>query len=329
MLNLVSAALPVVSVGLMLAACTPVVRDDFTSPTISSANWFVCEREENEFEIINSLGQGVGALITLVRPRPDQRFDSRAGHSGCLQPEVPSHPGSDERAEIWESDRLVQPLGTEVWYRFSMFIDPAVRESSNRLVIGQWKQSGRRSPIVAQRFKGRTFAITVRQDNDAPDRDPEHGECRVVVATDPDAVDRVGVSFGHHYRDRAIHIASASSSGEAMDNYAVAMGMTETDRRQSQPCADLKIESFGMLPVPFGRWTEMIYHIRAATAQNGLLEVWADGRAIVRVTGRIGYRTGESASQYFKFGPYRDYEPHSTFAMLARYRRGPTRATVK
>jgi hypothetical protein len=114
-----------------------------------------------------------------------------------------------------------------------------------------------------------------------------------------------------------------------MDNYVVALGMTETDPRQSQPCADLKIESFGMLPVPFGRWTEMIYHIRATADHNGLLEVWADGRAIVRVTGRIGYRTNGSASQYFKFGPYRDHEPQSTFAMLAKYRRGPTRAAIK
>jgi hypothetical protein len=91
----------------------------------------------------------------------------------------------------------------------------------------------------------------------------------------------------------------------------------------------VKIEALGTLPIPFNRWTEMIYHIKATADQNGLLEVWADGRAIVRVTGRIGYRTSESATQYFKFGPYRDYEPHSAFAMLARYRRGPTRTAVE
>jgi hypothetical protein len=63
--------------------------------------------------------------------------------------------------------------------------------------------------------------------------------------------------------------------------------------------------------------------------EKGALEVWANGQPIVRVTGRIGYRTGPKAYQYFKFGPYRDPEPYSTYSMISNYRRGPPRASVE
>jgi hypothetical protein len=73
----------------------------------------------------------------------------------------------------------------------------------------------------------------------------------------------------------------------------------------------------------------MLFYIRARHDENGVLEVWADGQPIVRATGRIGYRSDAEAYQYFKFGPYRDPETYSTYAMIARYRRGPTRASVE
>jgi hypothetical protein len=67
----------------------------------------------------------------------------------------------------------------------------------------------------------------------------------------------------------------------------------------------------------------MTYRIRPGI-ENGLLEVWADGRLIAKAAGRIGYRDGVKGSQYFKFGPYADPAPYDLKAYLARYRRAPT-----
>jgi len=38
--------------------------------------------------------------------------------------------------------------------------------------------------MLAQRFTGRHFTITIGQDNDDPARDPEDVDCRVIIAHD-------------------------------------------------------------------------------------------------------------------------------------------------
>jgi len=97
----------------------------------------------------------------------------------------------------------------------------------------------------------------------------------------------------------------------------------------SSPCAtDIRIGSFRNLPNVFGRWTVMMYHLRASVDGDGILEVWANGLPIVSVSGRIGFRDHCTGRQYFKFGPYRDHVAYSTYAMLAKFARGPTRADV-
>jgi hypothetical protein len=78
--------------------------------------------------------------------------------------------GSDgeatERAEITEADGLWAHFGESHEYAFSMYLPPDFPIVDTRLVIGQWKQacqdcSRDRSPIVAQRFRGGVFFVTV------------------------------------------------------------------------------------------------------------------------------------------------------------------------
>lgn len=78
--------------------------------------------------------------------------------------------GSDgeptERAEIQEADGLWARFGESHEYAFSMYLPADFPIVDTRLVIGQWKQacqdcSKDRSPIVAQRFRGGVFFVTI------------------------------------------------------------------------------------------------------------------------------------------------------------------------
>jgi hypothetical protein len=186
----------------------------------------------------------------------------------------PCQDGRDksERSEMWEASAHSLDYGAEVWYGFSFRISGEVSASNEkRLVIGQWKQSGGRSPIVAQRFKNRIFHISA-----------ESGSCRVLLAK--------------------------------------AAGTLPDGNRYCRPEeVKLKILLSKELPDPFGRWVDMVYHLKSGPA--GLVEVWANGQPVVRAAGLVGY-PDDGKIQYFKFGPYRAPVPYVTTAHLDNFTRG-------
>jgi hypothetical protein len=293
-----------------------ILRDDFAGTRFATGNWYPCFRDENVLSIVPVPGNGFNAAMLLVNPRDEMgSMAVRPSRDGRPQ-QVGTHCHRDknvERAELWEASSNQLRFGTEVWYRFSMYIDPTIpRTDHNRLVIGEWKEDGGHSPMVAQRFVDRHFTITIEQDNDNPARSEGAHDCRILVAHDE--------SFVTSVRD-PLPLASAGHDGRA----AVKGGAMA-----STGCArDINVRSFQNLPNVFGTWTTMMYHLKASTDGNGILEVWANGVPIVRVTGRIGFRDHSAGRQYFKFGPYRDHVPYSTYAMLAKFARGPTRADVE
>ncbi len=294
------------------------IRDDFHGARLSSETWFVCHRDENEFTIVPVPDQGFSAAKALVRGRASvARPGVSAAHTACADERGAYTRDGAQRAELWEEDALHQPFGTEVWYQFAMYIDPSIASRHRHLVIGQWKQRGGNSPFVAQRFRGRTFTITIEQDNRSPARDPGKTQCRVVVASERDE---------RPSKLALVARAGAMPSTDPSDADPVQGLAPASWLDRPQGCAtDISVQRFGPLPDPFGRWTVMRYHIKATADGDGLLEVWADGRPIVKVTGRIGFAADrETADQYFKFGPYREPAEGSIYAMLARFRRGPT-----
>src|SRR5262249_53268582 len=142
------------------------VHDEFLGTTPDPNNWFVCQRDENDFRIENVANESFRALRTTVDPRPEIDLFSLRVHRECHLSDDPAD--HFERAEVWEADQTVQPLSKEIWYRFSMYIDPAVKPEAKRLVIGQWKQAmsdrqGDFSPVLAQRFTARKFVLTIEQ----------------------------------------------------------------------------------------------------------------------------------------------------------------------
>ena len=136
---------------------------------------------------------------------------------------------------------------------------------------------------MAQRFDRGVFQITV-QDND----------CRVIVA---------------------------SSDANAQ------LPLTRTTGPVSEPAApcqtDIAVEygASSVLPKPLRKWVNMNYRVRGSRSGNGLVEIYANGRFIARVTGSIGYDRAEGPNQYFKFGIYRDSMPGRSIARLANFQR--------
>ena len=122
-------------------ASAQVIRDDFSSGGLSPRNWFVCRRPENEFKLVQSEGAAFRAVEATVRPRKDMVFAMLVAHPACANSGVPFEPERDERAELWEADDIRLEFGTDVWYRFSFMVDPAIPTDAGRLVIGQWKQA--------------------------------------------------------------------------------------------------------------------------------------------------------------------------------------------
>src|SRR6266481_8736961 len=137
------------------------LRDDFNGPGFSTDIWYPCFRDENSLSIVPAPEGGFNAALLLVNPRGDiDPIALRPLHSGC-RPAVGTdyrRDNKEERAELWEADSNHLKFGAEVWYKFSMYIDPTIpRTDGNRLVIGEWKEDGGHSPMLAQRFVNRHF----------------------------------------------------------------------------------------------------------------------------------------------------------------------------
>ncbi len=262
------------------------LMENFESGDIFTGALAPCRRPENRFAdqgTVYRMGRLAGSM-TVFPPPPTRALVMEPPSKECLDPGQPYTPDGTERAEVWErqDDRL--PFGTDVWYGFSMNIGGTVSTTDgNRLVIGQWKESGGGSPILAQRFKNRTFFVTIEQDSDTPGT-----SCRILLA----------------YQNEPPPMADSSGPND-------------------QPCMkDLTLERFDYLPNPFDTWTDMVYHLRPSPEGKGIAEVFAGGKLIARATGRIGYANPPLPIQYFKFGPYRDAASYTTTAYLDAFRRG-------
>jgi hypothetical protein len=56
-------------------------------------------------------------------------------------------------------------------------------------------------------------------------------------------------------------------------------------------------------PIPFDRWSDLVFKFRESTGSDGLLQVWADGEQILNYQGPLGYNT-PGYKDYAKFGYY-------------------------
>jgi hypothetical protein len=118
---------------------------------------------------------GVGPIWRLQRIRadsltvvPDPAGVDRSALAIALRSgDMADSGGTTERAELSEADHLHLPIGTDVWYGFSLYLPPDFPVVDRRLVLGQWKQgcgdcTADHSPAIANRYRNGVFSITVQ-----------------------------------------------------------------------------------------------------------------------------------------------------------------------
>jgi hypothetical protein len=269
------------------------MREGFEEPNLAQWALSPCYRPENSITRSPPPNSGKFSARLEVWPlgKTQSAQEPLVDGVSCLDADRRSLPfvaDGTERAEIWVPAARRLPADTDLWYGFSMLIDGQVKDDEPRLVIGQWKQSIGKSPIIAQRFKNKTFAITAEQDG------PNALVCRILVAYQHGRVKPQEDSFVH---------GDPASTSTCMNDTEV----VQPDGA-SGPAATL--------PDPFAGdcWVDMIYHLRASSEEagklrpDGVLEVWANGAPIAVLHGRIGYYSADPTKReiFFKFGPYRD-----------------------
>ena len=343
------------------------VFDDFKK--LDESNWYVCRRPENEsiaknFEPDAPVLGGAAGLKLGVRSSQDASSHAAIAHKSC----TPEGAAADqnERAEIWEQDCHYEKYGTEIWQRFSLFIDPLAEPAKDRLVIGQWKKGrpavlepcvnaltasllppAKRqkpsddwgpSPFLALRFERREFSITIEQQDFSKPNSSETDECRITLAVD----EARPLNYLRVFQHGDVK-APAQTVLVRMQQLESDPGVFTPDAAEAQASCmrGVNIKRYAALPKPFGSWVQLQIHFRvegghgAGGASGDVVEIWADDVMIATARGRIGtaphsnMTAGQQTPQYFKFGPYRDKERWPLTAWIANYAKAHSLEDVK
>jgi hypothetical protein len=85
--------------------------------------------------------------------------------------------------------------------------------------------------------------------------------------------------------------------------------------------------AFNLPPVPLGKRIDMIYHLRYSTGQDGVVEVWMNGRPVVKYQGPTA-ETDAKKTFYNKIGLYRDRFPEPMTIYYDNYTMGGSKDAV-
>lgn len=244
---------------------------------------------------------GKGALKLSVKPL------CPAGDDGC-----------SERAEIWELTKLRAPYTEGVWYGFAVKFGDPVPQDDHRYLIAQWKREidpgaeGDFSPFLALRlFRGKLFATV---------------ETNLLSA----------VSEGKAGETAACGPGETAAWLRADTNQTRALVATDANFRREDgalfhACVEgIKVVDHGnKLPDPKSGWIDFAIYTKPGPDGTGRIELFANGKWIVSVTGHIGHGDkGLGKHQYFKFGPYRAGAPNPWTLYYDDFRRSPACADV-
>ena len=211
-------------------------------------------------------------------------------------------------------------FGQEVWYSFSFrVVGDYPRKGSTRWVIGQWKEDSGANPFLAQRFDNGVFHITIQQN-----------DCRILIASALGDPDEKFQFYSEEFK-KALHHGKEKNDGidiqqklnsfgsSAIDIQLMKISIMNQDIAKfpfvADPTSYCKIEGLtisisesALIPDPGSDWVDMRYRVKGDRNGNGVIEVWANGKHIVRVTGKIGSDDPDGPTQYFKIGHYRDVD---------------------
>jgi len=201
--------------------------------------------------------------------------------------------GEAQRNELRLQQRpgLVHSQEEAHWYSMTFRVDGNVPScGSARWVLAQWKQERHgMSPFLAQRFDNGVLHVTV-----------QNGHCRCAVAKAEGDFDTFSAV--------AAQMLPAQTLRESRPIRCIRSDVD--DDTSCQPTA-MHVFTIGgsappPLPDPKRGWVTMTYLVRGGSDGNGLVDVYANSRFVVRVNGLIGYKTNDPGLVKFKFGHYRD-----------------------
>lgn len=226
--------------------------------------------------------------------------------------------GCSERAEIWEKTALRVPYETGVWFGFSVKFGDPIPSDDHRYLIAQWKREigpeaeGDFSPFLAFRMTNGKLFATVETNYYAPSV-PEDG---AIVADC--AAGQTPVWLRPETNQMRMLVAADET-------------FTATDDPRFNACTDHTVITprGAPMPKPTDGWIDFAIYSKPGPGGDGRIELFANGKWIVSVTGYIGHNDpGLGANQYFKFGPYRDGAPEEWVMYYDNFIRSPNCADL-
>ncbi len=185
---------------------------------------------------------------------------------------------------------------------------------SARWVIGQWKAYPKADvgdwpgPVLAQRFDNGVLYVTVSDE-----------ECRCLVAKAEGDINALTASL-------ALPIIAPSGQLEPIGRPPETNCLDQRFDvpKACKPRPNLTLWTQGSAPVPIlpsptgGKFVTMTYYVKGG--DPGWIDIFADGKFIVRVSGHIGYADNELEKHdvKFKIGQYRDGMPGTGIMQIDR-----------
>jgi hypothetical protein len=205
-----------------------------------------------------------------------------------------------QRVELREAERHRVRFGDERWYAFGFRMEGQPPASgSQRWVTAAWKQEADGSPFLAQRFDQGVFHITL-----------ESGETRVLLATS--------------------RIAARTFPQLLRDGLGSTIAYISDQNLYTGPSnVVLDYGEDPILPDPRKGYVDMLYRVKGGLNGDGVVEVYANGRFIVRASGTIGVPSAPGARQYLKLGHNRSPMPGTSTIYFDDVRRGASREDVE
>ena len=283
-----------------------VLRDDFDGQQFAADGGLYyrdnLEQRAGTFEFQKQVKlQGAGALKLSVKPMCE------AADEGC-----------SERAEIWEKSELRVPYDQGVWYGFAVKFGDPILIDDHRYVFAQWKREiepgaeGDFSPFLALRMRyGKLFA-TVETNYVMP---------LVNIAQN-------GVS-GCGAGGVPVWFRPETNQMRALVATDAAWQPDDNDRFEGCTTAIKVVDHGNKLPRSMTGWIEFAVYTKPGPDGTGHIEIFANGKPIVTVTGHIGHADrGLGKNQYFKFGPYRAGHINDWTLYYDNFKRSPRCADV-
>lgn len=206
-----------------------------------------------------------------------------------------------QRNEIREAKAVQLDFGTNAWYRFSIKVDKGGKVPEKRWMLASWKQDGNGSPFLAFRYDRGVFYITL-----------ESSGVRVLLASS--LLDA-----------RMIFDLLQINTDGGTSKYGF---ISDPELYRGKTALKLDYGLSAYLPDPSVDWVDLLVRVKGDLGGNGIVEIYANNKLVVKVSGAIGVANPTGPKQYFRIGHNRDPMPLDSVLYVDHFRRGSSKEAV-